>query len=103
VVFGCPRERFSAAELDAIKRYVHEGGNVLVLAADGGERAHPTNLNVMLEEFGVTVNPDSVVRSSYHKYTHPKEVLIASGVINREINAVAGKREGGLKARQAQT
>lgn len=35
--------------------------------------------------YGIFVNPDAVIRTVYHKYHHPKEVLISSGVINREI------------------
>lgn len=35
--------------------------------------------------YGIFVNPDAVIRTVYHKYHHPKEVLISSGVVNREI------------------
>ena len=32
-----------------------------------------------------------MVRTTYYKYHHPKEVLIATGVLNRELNRVLGK------------
>ena len=34
---------------------------------------------------------DSVTRTVYYKYFHPKEVSISNGILNREINALAGK------------
>ncbi|KAJ3104572.1 Intraflagellar transport protein 52 [Phlyctochytrium planicorne] len=46
------------------------------------------------------VNADSVVRTVYHKYLHPKEAFISNGIVNREINKAAGKisieRQGNL-------
>jgi intraflagellar transport protein 52 len=44
-----------------------------------------------LEEYGMMINADSVTRTVYYKYFHPKEVLVSTGVINREINKLAGK------------
>ena len=38
---------------------------------------------------------DCVVRTVYYKYLHPKEVHIANGVVNKEINVAAGKRPRG--------
>ena len=37
------------------------------------------------------INNDAVVRTNYHKYFHPKEVLISNGVLNRAISEAAGK------------
>ena len=37
------------------------------------------------------INNDSVVRTNYHKYFHPKECLISNGVLNRAISEAAGK------------
>ena len=31
-----------------------------------------TNINFFLEEYGIMVNTDGVVRTNYHKYFHPK-------------------------------
>ena len=31
-----------------------------------------------LEEFGIVVNSDAVVRTVHHRYMHPKEVLITA-------------------------
>lgn len=76
---------FSLSEFDALKKYVSSGGNLLIMMAEGGESKSETNINYFLEEFGISVNTDSVVRSVFFKYFHPKENLITSGVINSEI------------------
>ena len=75
-----------------LKQYLAEGGNVLLMLGEGGEREHGTNLNYLIEEFGISVNPDSVVRTVYYKnpkshakYMHPKEALVSTGIVNREI------------------
>ena len=46
-------------------------------------------MNYLLEQFGISVNNDSVVRTSFYKYFHPKEVLIQSGILNKEVVRVA--------------
>lgn len=52
---------------------------------DGGEAKLNTNLNYFLEEYGISVNSDTVIRAVYYKYSHPKEALVQNGVINREL------------------
>ncbi|XP_038144960.1 intraflagellar transport protein 52 homolog [Cyprinodon tularosa] len=87
-----PREMFTASELEVLKHYLDGGGNVLVMLGEGGETKYDTNINFLLEEFGIIVNNDAVVRNVYHKhYFHPKEALVSDGVLNREISRAAGK------------
>lgn len=48
---------------------------------------------------------DSVLRSHYYKYFHPKECLVSNGVLNRSISQAAGKHnwsedEGDMKDEQ---
>ena len=38
-------------------------------------------------------NIDAVIRTVYYKYFHPKEVHVMNGVLNRELNRAAGKRD----------
>mmetsp|Transcript_3146 Transcript_3146/g.7867 ORF Transcript_3146/g.7867 Transcript_3146/m.7867 type:complete len:512 (-) Transcript_3146:94-1629(-) len=96
LVLGCPRERFSVTEFEALKGFIMGGGSVLVFAGEGGEDAAGTNINYLLEEFGISVNSDCVVRTVHYKYLHPKEVHISDGVLNREVLAQVGKhRKGG--------
>lgn len=90
-----PREKFTASELEALKDYLDRGGNVMVLLGEGGETKYETNINFLLEERGIMVNNDAVVRNVYHRYLHPKEALVSDGVLNREISQAAGKKVTG--------
>jgi hypothetical protein len=74
VVFGCPRDKFNTNEFNVLKRYVQQGGSLLIMLQEGGEARTGTNINFLLEEFGMSVNSDSVVRTTHYKYLHPKEV-----------------------------
>ncbi|KAM3838860.1 intraflagellar transport protein 52 homolog isoform 1-T1 [Vipera latastei] len=91
-----PREKFTAAEFEVLKKYLESGGNVFVMLGEGGESRYDTNINFLLEEFGIMVNNDSVVRNVYYKYFHPKEALVSNGVLNREISRAAGKTVTGI-------
>ena len=48
---------------------------------DGGEKVSGCNFNSFLDEYGLGVKNDSVMRSVYFKYTHPKEVFISDGIL----------------------
>jgi len=51
-------------------------------------------LNFLLEQWGIFINSDTVIRTSFYKYYHPKEVCVQKGVLNRTINKEAGKGVG---------
>ncbi|KAM5220551.1 intraflagellar transport protein 52 homolog isoform 1-T1 [Hipposideros larvatus] len=91
-----PREKFTAAELEVLKKYLDGGGDILVMLGEGGESRFDTNINFLLEEYGIMVNNDAVVRNVYYKYFHPKEALVSNGVLNREISRAAGKAVPGI-------
>jgi len=74
------------------------GGSILLTLGEGGESRHDTNINFFLDKYGIVVNNDAIVRSSFYKYFHPKEVVVSSGVLNREIDNAAGKRIPGKGA-----
>ncbi|CAG9762729.1 unnamed protein product [Ceutorhynchus assimilis] len=76
---------FEAAELEAMKNYVQEGGQMLVLLTEGSQN-NKCNINIFLEHFGIVPNNDCVIRSHYYKYFHPKECYIADSQINATIN-----------------
>ncbi|KAK6028943.1 hypothetical protein OSTOST_04954, partial [Ostertagia ostertagi] len=78
VVFNTthPRAKFNVSEMEAIGRFITNGGAVLVLLSEGGEQQADTNINFLLEEFGIVGN---------------SEALISNGVLNRSI-AIAAKK-----------
>ncbi|XP_002730611.2 intraflagellar transport protein 52 homolog [Saccoglossus kowalevskii] len=100
-VIAGPREKFTAPEFDVIKKYIEDGGSVLVLMGEGGETKFDTNINFLLEDYGIMVNSDAVVRTSYYKYFYPKEALISNGILNRAISLAAGKLIPGLNEEEA--
>lgn len=90
LVFGNPRQEFSPAELDVLKQYVEEGGSMLFLFREtGGKKEHESNANLLLEQFGLGVNNDALVRTVYYKYHHPKETLVVDGVMNSTLTKAA--------------
>lgn len=43
-------------QLQVLKQYLDGGGNVLAMLGEGGEVKYDTNINFLLEEFGIMVN-----------------------------------------------
>ena len=43
-------------QFEAIKNYLDKGGSILVLLGEGGETRFGTNINFLLEDFGIMVN-----------------------------------------------
>ncbi|XP_028029439.1 intraflagellar transport protein 52 homolog [Bombyx mandarina] len=82
-----PQNVFTDDEFAAMKSVVERGDSVLVTMSDGGEEKINTNINFFLEEFGIVVNNDCVVRAKFHKYYHPKECHISNGILNRAVAA----------------
>lgn len=101
LVFGGPREPFSNSEFDELKGWLNNGGRCLIMLGEGGEK-QKSNLNYLLEDFGMSVNSDSVLRSVFFRYLHPKEVFIAEGIlvpdIVRKKNAI---NAGGMRKSSA--
>ncbi|XP_015586837.1 intraflagellar transport protein 52 homolog [Cephus cinctus] len=85
LVLPGPRSKFTELEMNSIRTFINSGGNVLVMLGEGGENKFNTNINFLLEEFGIMVNNDSVARMNYSQTLHPKEVLISQGLSNKSI------------------
>lgn len=62
--YYAPSARLSALRLqfEAIKDFLNSGGSAAFLLGEGGEDRLGTNVNYLLEEYGMTVHKDSVVR-----------------------------------------
>lgn len=47
-----------------------------------------------MEQVGISVNSDSVIRKTFHKYLHPKEAFVGNGCLNDElVKAANGSQE----------
>jgi len=51
-----PREKFTATEFETFQKYLSIGGSLLVMMGEGGETKYDTNINYLLEQFGIMVN-----------------------------------------------
>ncbi|CAL7944416.1 unnamed protein product [Xylocopa violacea] len=85
LVLAGPRNKFTELEMNSIRTFLNSGGHVLVMLGEGGEKKSNTNVNFLLEEYGIMVNNDSVIRMSYSQTMHPKECLISQGMSSKSI------------------
>lgn len=75
---------FNANELENLKQFLLAGRKLIVFLGEGGEDKNNTNINYLLEQFGISVNSDSVIRTNFYKYHHPKEAFVSHGCINKD-------------------
>jgi intraflagellar transport protein 52 len=75
-IIGEPKSLFTPEEIEILKKYFEEGGNLLIMQGEGGDSKNNSNLNDFLKEYNIHFHSDSVVRTSYYKYLHPKECFI---------------------------
>jgi hypothetical protein len=79
-----PQKKFQSSEIEALKRYMSlHNGSVLILLSEGGESKLNTNINFFLDDYGIFVNNDAIVRTTYFKYFNPKEALVSDGLSSR--------------------
>lgn len=55
-VLAGSQEKFTENEFNVLKKYLELGGSILVLLAEGGEKYFQTNINFLLEEYGIMIN-----------------------------------------------
>ncbi|XP_058801612.1 intraflagellar transport protein 52 homolog [Phymastichus coffea] len=80
-----PKSKFTELEVNSIRSFITSGGNVLVTLGEGGEKRYNTNINFLLEEFGIMINNDCVARMTYDRTLHPKESIIVKGLSNKSV------------------
>ena len=55
LVFACPNSsKIRPAEIDVLKKYVSNGGGLMLLSLSGGDRGSMNNLSQVSEEYGIT-------------------------------------------------
>ena len=79
LVTACPREKFTSEEIEVIQAWLKKGGSLFCLSAEGGEEKYGGNMNDLLKPYGMSCSSDSVLRTVYYKYLHPKEVFVSHG------------------------
>lgn len=84
LIFAAPTLAFTAEDRTILMNYVKEGGNLFLMANEGGDKQSKSNLNFVLKDTGISVSSTSVIRVSYYKYLHPKEVYVSNGVVHSD-------------------
>lgn len=54
--------------MDSIRGFINSGKNVLVMLGEGGENKFNTNINFLLEEFGIMVNNGMINFADNYNY-----------------------------------
>lgn len=105
LVCGNPTQPLTTSEQQKLVDFIVDGGHLVVASCAGGFVS--SNMNDVLSLFGITVNRDAVIRSSFHKYFHPKEVCITDGTISKSVmlgvtsNAAPAAEGGAFATAQA--
>jgi len=117
VVFGGPKGKFTEGEFDALRTFMKSGGGIVWLVGSPDNNSNnkngnnssnnddndTSNVNYFTEEFGISIQSDSVVRTVYHKYLHPKQVYVANGVVHPEVAERKGVGGKGGKSKKSKS
>ena len=60
-----PRDKFTGGEYESMKRYVDNGGSILLTLNEGGEGRQMTNVNEFLKLYGIQVNDGQSIRAPF--------------------------------------
>jgi len=85
LIIGNPSDTFGEEEFDAMRQHLQEGRSIAFFSSEGGEEDNVSNLNSFLEEYGIRCESDAVVRTTYHKYLHPKHVYLSNSALHQTI------------------
>lgn len=72
LIIAAPKDNFAPEEIANLIKFVENGGSLMVLCNEGGDQKNNSNLNKVTSKFGININNDCVVRTSFYKYFHPK-------------------------------
>jgi len=76
LVIGEPKALFTPDEINILRQYFEQGGNLLIIQGEQGDSKNSTNLNDFIKDYGIQFHGDSVVRTAFYKYFHPKQCFI---------------------------
>ena len=66
---------FFLFQFEALKQYIEKGGSLLILLGEGGESRFDTNINFLIEDYGIMVNNGQYVLQLYTIQTLLTEVF----------------------------
>ena len=84
IIFAGVTEKFSVSEITALHQFINvQKGHVVFLSGENGNREVTGNINFFLEKYGMSINSDAVIKSSFTKYLIPKEALITDAYLQK--------------------
>lgn len=66
---------FFLFQFEALKQYIEKGGSLLILLGEGGESRFDTNINFLIEDYGIMVNNGQYVTAVHHSNTSYRSFL----------------------------
>ena len=60
-----PQKKLSMDHFNHLKKLLEKNVSIIMLLNEEGERLSKSNINYFLEEYGISVNNDNVIRTSY--------------------------------------
>ncbi|KAL0218336.1 hypothetical protein P9112_003989 [Eukaryota sp. TZLM1-RC] len=80
LVISSPQDHFTSDEIDHLHHYLKQGGTIFVLLSSGGEAKLGTNINYFLEDYGISVASDTVIRSTYLDKANPSNCVLSDAL-----------------------
>jgi len=69
-------------ELESLKKFVTDGGSLAIFVSRETKEEIILNLNLFLSAYGMRLETEEVIRTTYYKYLHPKHVYISHGILH---------------------
>jgi uncharacterized membrane protein len=77
LVFACPDgSKLQKHEVETVVNFVEKGGGLLVISNAGGDRGLRTNMNEILNKFGIEILSDQVKDNSNNEFNMPTHPII---------------------------
>ena len=75
-----PRSDLADSEVEVLKNYLNNGGNIIILAAEN----FPPNFASFIKTYSITIS-EPVISPVYIEYVDPHQITIQQGILNRSI------------------
>ena len=91
-IIGVPiaQSYLTSEEIEDLVKYVNDGGSLLIVADKGGDYENKSNLNDLIEHFGVKLNSDCLYEDESKSETSSRVTIsqFTKHFITREINTI---------------
>jgi intraflagellar transport protein 52 len=81
-----PQDDLTNEEVEALHQFIQQNKSLAIMGSGNENHAVTTtltNLDLFLLKYGIKFEKDTVVRTSFFKYLHPKHVFIDDGILHQ--------------------